>query len=450
LVHLLNVQNLSKHYGEKTLFEEAAFAISPGDRIAIVGVNGSGKTTLLKILTDQEPPDAGEVEWNPTARIEYLPQNPIMPEDVTVLDYLFQSDTPLMELLRDYEAALQSLTKNPTDAALQSRLTRLNQRMDMENGWAAEANAKAVLTRLGITEFDSPVGLLSGGQRRRVAMARALLEPSDLLIMDEPTNHIDPDTIVWLEDYLADWKSALLLVTHDRYFLDRVVNQILEIDRGRIHTHPGNYSAFLEGKTARESTSQKMELDRSNILKRELDWLSRAPMARGGKQKARIQRIETMQETRYHRPGDELTINIASRRTGKQIMEISHLTKRFDDQTVLDDFSYVINRGDRLGIIGPNGSGKSTLLNLIAGRLKPDAGEIATGATIHIGYYDQLSTGLDESQRVIDNINDVARVIQTAKGEPVTASQMLDRFQFSYKDQYSYISTLSGGERRRL
>ena len=256
--------------------------------------------------------------------------------------------------------------KSPQDAAYQAELSRLNQRMELENGWAAEANAKAILTRLGLTDFEALLGTLSGGQRRRAAMARALLDPADLLILDEPTNHIDPDTIVWLEDHLAAFKGALLLVTHDRYFLDRIVNQIAEIDRGQIHAHPGNYTNLLEGKAARLAQVEKAELDRQRMLKREIAWLHRSPMARGGKQKARIQRIERMQNQGQAGGSKGLTINVASRRTGKQIMEIKNLSKAFDGQTVVNDFSYVVDRQARLGIIGPNGSGKSTLLNMIA------------------------------------------------------------------------------------
>lgn len=450
LMHLLSVQNLSKHYGDKTLFNGASFTLSPLDRVGLVGVNGSGKTTLLRMIVGLEPPDSGTIECNPKARLAYLPQNPEIDDELTVLDYLFQGETPTVQLLRTYESAVLALVKNPNDPVFQERLANLSQRMDLEDGWAAEARVKAVLTRLGLTEFEAPLGTLSGGQRRRAAIARVLIDPADLLILDEPTNHLDPDTIVWLEDYLADFKTALLLVTHDRYFLDRVVTHILEIDQAQIHLHPGNYSLYLERQAARTALQQKSELDRRNILQRELAWLRRSPMARGSKQKARIQRIEALRAEGRTKPDDGLTINVAARRTGKQIMEIRGVSKSFDGQPVVRDFSYVIDRGARLGLIGPNGAGKSTLLNLIAGRLEPDAGKIITGATIHIGYYDQESLTLDESQRIIDYIAEVAEVIRTADGSRITAAQMLERFQFPRPMQQAYISTLSGGERRRL
>jgi ATP-binding cassette subfamily F protein uup len=281
-MHLLSVQNLSKHYGNKTLFSGAGFTLSPFDRVGLVGVNGSGKTTLLRMIVGLEPPDSGTIERNPKARLAYLPQNPEMDDELTVLDYLFQGETPTVQLLRTYESAVLALAKNPNDPVFQERLANLSQRMDLEGGWAAEARVKAVLTRLGLTEFEAPLGALSGGQRRRAAIARVLIDPADLLILDEPTNHLDPDTIVWLEDYLADFKTALLLVTHDRYFLDRAVSHILEIDQAQIQLHPGNYSLYLERQAARAALRQKYELDRRNILQRELAWLRRSPMARGG------------------------------------------------------------------------------------------------------------------------------------------------------------------------
>ena len=449
-MHLLSVQNLSKSYGLKTLFDEVSFALSPSDRVGLVGVNGSGKTTLLRMMAGLEAPEAGLIDCNPKARIDYLPQNPEMDDRLTVLDYLFQGDSPTMHLLRAYEEAVLALAKKPHDVACQEQLTRLNQRMDLENGWQAEARVKAVLTRLGLTEFDTPLGLLSGGERRRAAIARALIDPADLLLLDEPTNHLDPDIIVWLEDYLSELKTALLLVTHDRYFLDRVVDRIFEIDQAQIHIYPGNYSLYLERKVTRAALNQKDELDRRKILQRELAWLRRTPMARGGKQKARIQRLEALQTEQGAKSGDRLNINVASRRTGKQVMELKRISKSFAGRPIMQDFSYVVDRGARLGVIGPNGAGKSTLLNLIAGRLAPDAGEITTGATIHLGYYDQESLTLDESQRVVDYITEVAEVIRTANGERIPAAQMLERFQFPRSMQQAYISTLSGGERRRL
>ncbi len=449
-MHILSVFNLTKHYGEKTLFNTVSFSLRSEDRIGIVGVNGSGKTTLLKMLVGEESPGAGKIERNPKATIAFLPQNPQMDETQSVLDYIFAGQSPAMRLLRKYRQAVQAVAFAPTDPVAQKKLAAVTLRMDAENGWRAETTAKAMLTRLDVTTFDAPLGELSGGQRRRVALARVLLDPADLLILDEPTNHLDPDTIVWLEEHLAETKNGLLMVTHDRYFLDRVANQIFEIEGGNIHLHRGNYTQYLENRTARETRRTKKALERRSFLQKELDWVKRTPMARGGKQKARIKRARALLESETPTTVTDMSINVASRRTGKQIIELRNVSKSFGEKTVIRNFSYSIKKRDRLGIVGKNGSGKSTLLNLIAGRLPPDNGEIITGATVHLGYYDQESTALDENQRVFDNITDVAEVIRTADGGRITAAQMLERFRFPRPMQQAYIRTLSGGERRRL
>jgi ATP-binding cassette subfamily F protein uup len=449
-MHLVTVRNLTKHYGAKTLFDDVSFSLSDGERIGIVGVNGSGKTTLLTMLTGAEPPDGGDISRNPQKRIAYLPQNPPMADETGVLDYIFAGDAPTMHLLRDYEQAVHNLSRHPTNPHHQRTLERMNQRMTSENGWAAEANAKAILTRLGLTDFQQPLGQLSGGQRRRVALARVLLDPADLLILDEPTNHIDPETIAWLEDYLAGQNGAILMVTHDRYFLDRICTDILEIEGGTIHRHPGNYSQFLANKAHREATRRKQALEEKTFLEKELAWLHRTPMARGGKQQARINRALDLLENAPRTQTDNLSINVAQRRTGKEIITLNNVGKAFDGQTIIKTFSYTVNKKDRLGIIGPNGAGKTTLLNLIAGRLQPDQGEITVGQTIHLGYYDQEGEALNPNQRVLENINELADVVRLTRGEAVSAAQMLERFMFSRPDQQRYISTLSGGERRRL
>ncbi len=448
--HLLSIQNLTKYYGEKSLFEQVNLSLSPSERMGLVGVNGSGKSTLLKMITGTEDPDEGQIDLNPKTQVSVLSQNPVMDDRLTVLDYLFQGDSPALRLLRDYENAVLALNERPDDPTCQKQFNDLSQRMTSEDGWSAEAKAKAVLTRLGLRDFSGRLGQLSGGQRRRAALARTLLDPADLLILDEPTNHLDPDTVDWLEGYLNTLNCALLLVTHDRYFLDRVVDHILEIEQGQIHRFQGNYSIYLEKKVEREALKQKYELDRQNLLQKELDWLRHAPMARGSKQKARIQRAETMLETAYVTPQQSLDITIASRRTGKRIMEINHISKAFDSTVLIQDFSYIINRGDRLGIVGPNGVGKTTLLNILTNRLKPDTGNIVLGQTIHIGYYDQETHDLNENQQVLDYISETAAVIKTGPENFATAAQMLSRFQFSRKVQRDFIGTLSGGERRRL
>jgi len=449
-MQILSVSDLIKHYGEKTLFNDVSFSLRSEDRIGIVGVNGSGKSTLLKMLIGAETPDGGAIDRNPKARIAFLAQNPPMTDTDSALEYVFAADAPPMQLLREYRRAVRDVATAPHDRHTQSRLAATTQRMGTENGWAIEANAKAILTKLGITEFESPLGVLSGGQRRRVALARALCDPADLLILDEPTNHLDPDTIIWLEGYLTEFKNGLLMVTHDRYFLDRVANHIFEIEGGNIHLHRGNYTQYLETRTAREGAREKQAQDRRSFLQKELDWGKRTPMARGGKQQARIKRARALLETETPSTVTDMAINVAGRRTGKQIIEMHGVSKSFDGKTVIRNFNYIVKKGDRLGMVGANGAGKSTLLNLIAGRIHPDAGDIITGTTIHLGYYDQESTGLDENQRVFDNITEVAEIIRTADGSSITAAQMLERFRFPRPMQRAYISTLSGGERRRL
>jgi len=449
-MQIVSVFDLTKHYGEKTLFNSVSFSLRSENRVGIVGINGSGKSTLLKMLVGKEPPDSGKIERNPKARIAFLPQNPQMDDNQSVLDYVFAGESPTMQLLRDYRQAVRAISFAPTDATAQQNLAAVSQRMDTEQGWAAEAAAKSMLTRLGVSAFDAPLGRLSGGQRRRVALARVLLDPADLLILDEPTNHLDPDTIIWLEDFLAESKNGLLMVTHDRYFLDRVANHIFEIEGGKIHPHRGNYTQYLENRAARESQRQKQALERRSFLQKELDWVKRTPMARGGKQKARIKRARALLETETPSTVTDMAISVAGRRTGKKIIELHNISKSFGENTVIRNLSYNIKKRDRLGIVGKNGSGKSTLLNLISGRLQPDSGEVVIGATIHLGYYDQESTALNENQRVFDNITDVAEIIHTADGRPITAAQMLERFRFPRPMQQAYISTLSGGERRRL
>lgn len=451
-MHLLTIDNLTKHYGEKVLFNDVSLSLSSADRIGIVGVNGSGKTTLLNMIAGLDAPDGGAISPNPQARFDYLPQNPVMDDDIMALDYLFASQSPTMQLLREYQRVVQMLADQPNSRQQQARMDAVNQRMDAEKGWAAEAQAKAILTKLGITEFNTRLGRLSGGQRRRVALARALLDPADLLILDEPTNHIDPETIIWLETWLGQLKTGLLMVTHDRYFLDRVVNHIFEIDAGKIYNHAGNYSLFLEHKAQRDAQRHKQAANRRSYVQKELAWLHRSPMARTGKQKARIQRAESALKEQQAAPkaGGPLTISVAARRTGKKLINLKAVSKSFGGKKIIHNFSYSANKGARLGIVGSNGAGKTTLLNLIAGRLAPDSGSVIVGQTIRIGYYDQESRALDETRRVIETITDVASVITTADGQQVTAAQMLERFQFSRKVQWGYISTLSGGERRRL
>lgn len=449
-MNLVTLENVSKQYSERQLFANVDLLINEGDRIGLVGVNGSGKTTLLRIIAGLERPDTGNVTVWGGVGIHYLDQDPLLNDELTVLEQLFDSDAPQVRLLRDYEGVSQQLQERPRDAHLQEQLAVLTDEMDRTGGWAAEANVKAVLTRLGITNFAAPTGTLSGGQRKRVALARALINPADLLILDEPTNHIDADTIAWLEDYLTTVPASLLMVTHDRYFLDRVVTRIVDLDRRQLVSYPGNYSRYLELKAAREERLAAAEAQRQNLLRRELEWIRRSPKARGSKQKARKQRIAELEQIKYDRGDQQVVMSLASRRLGKRVLEVKGVSKSFGDLRLFSDVDFELVPGSRIGIIGPNGAGKSTFLDILAGDLEPDAGEVSWGETVHLGYYDQHSRGLEEDIKVIDFINKKAPLIRTKDGNRLDAAQILEWFLFPRPQQQAKIMSLSGGERRRL
>jgi ABC transport system ATP-binding/permease protein len=453
-MNLVTLEQVSKQYSERPLFEAVDLRINVGDRIGLIGVNGSGKTTLLRIIAGEETADSGQVTVWGGVRIRFLPQVPQLDLQATVLDQLFDSDSPQIRLLRDYEATSRRLQANPQDSKLQERLAHLSGEMERTNGWATEANVKAILTRLGITDFDATIDTLSGGQQKRVALAQGLIDPTDLLILDEPTNHIDAETIEWLENYLLTVPNALLLVTHDRYFLDRVVNRIIELDRREIVSYSGNYGRYLAQRTARDERLAAAEAKHQKLLKQEMEWLRRAPMARGTKQKARQQRIEVMQTIGYDRSDKRVVMALAGRRLGKQVLTASGLSKSYGDLTLFRDLDFELMPDDRIGIIGPNGAGKSTLLDILAGYVEPDAGQVNWGETVHLAYYDQQNRGLqkaiERNLRVIDFINEEAPLILTDEGERVEAAKMLEWFLFPRPQQQARLQALSGGERRRL
>lgn len=449
-MNLLTIEHLAKQLGERPLFEDANLMINEGDRIGLIGVNGSGKSTLLRLVAGLETPDAGSVQMAGGKKVEYLPQEPELDDGMTVLATIFASSSPQMQLLAAYEEASAALQAEPNNRAHQERLTALTAEMERTDGWTAEANAKAILTRLGIPHFSTLVGTLSGGQRKRVALARALIDRADLLILDEPTNHIDADTVAWLENYLAITPGALLMVTHDRYFLDRVVNRIVELDRRQLVSYTGNYADYLTARADRQQHLAEAEQKRRKLLMRELEWVRRAPSARGTKQKARKQRVEELLQIRFDSGEERVALALASRRLGSQVLHAEGLVKAFDGKRVVDGLDLTLEPGDRIGIVGPNGAGKSTLLDLLAGRIEPDAGTVQWGETVQVGYYDQRSADLDESQRIIEFVNNEAPLILTKEGERVEAAQMLEWFLFPRPMQYARIASLSGGERRRL
>jgi ABC transport system ATP-binding/permease protein len=442
-MNLLTIDNISKSYSEKILFNNLSLGINEGDKIGVIGINGTGKSTLLKIIAGVEVPDEGKLTIGNSVRIEYLSQNPDFDNEATVLEQVFNGSNAVMQVIRDYEKALQ----NPED---HEKLVALSHRMDALNAWSIESDAKTILTKLGISNFEDKVGILSGGQKKRIALASALINPADLLILDEPTNHMDNDTISWLEQFLNKRKGALLMITHDRYFLDRVANEIIELDKGTLYRYDGNYSYFLEKKVEREEIQAANEKKRQNLLRKELAWIKRGAKARSTKQKARIDRFEALNDQVTDLSSDKVEISVGSSRLGKKIIELNYICKSFGDITLIDDFSYILLRDDRVGIIGPNGIGKSTLMNIVSGKMSPDRGTVTIGETVKIGVFSQETYHMDENMRVIEYIREGAEYLTTSEGDKITASQMLEKFLFPPHEQWSLIGKLSGGEKRRL
>jgi len=450
---LLTLKSVQKDFGIKEILRDASFSLEEGDKVGLIGTNGSGKSTLLKMIAGMEPIDAGEIWRNSGAKIVYLPQQPDIEGDRTVLEQVFADAGEQMALIRAYEDISHRMEQGEGDLdTLMSQLSRVTEKIEAANAWDLETSAKVVLTQLGIDDFDARVGDLSGGYRKRIAIAAALLADPDALLMDEPTNHLDAASVEWLQSYLNGFRGALLLITHDRYFLDRVTNRILEVDRGDLFGYSGNYSYYLEKKAEMEASAASTQQKHAGVLRRELEWLKRGPKARSTKQKARIQRIDGMQDREFKEGLGKVDISTAGRRIGKKVIELADVTKGYGDQVLIRDFTYIFSPQDRIGIIGPNGIGKSTLMNLITGREQPDAGAIEIGDTIHFGYFDQHSDDVikNPNQRVIEYLKDTAELVQTVDGSVITASQMLERFLFPPDQQYSPIHKLSGGERRRL
>ncbi|TNJ40406.1 ABC-F family ATP-binding cassette domain-containing protein [Chlorobaculum thiosulfatiphilum] len=448
---LLTVEGIGKTYGLKTLFEEVSFGIDDRDKVGIIGANGSGKSTLMKILAGSETPDTGRVMISREKRISYLPQDSPYDADDTVLEAVLKSGDKVMALICEYELTLQALEHAEGDQTeLIEKMTHLSHELDVSGAWDLESNAKSVLGKLGLNDLTARMGELSGGQRKRVALAHALVVPSDALILDEPTNHLDADSVEWLENYIRRYAGAVILITHDRYFLDRVATRMIELDGHTALTYTGGYASYLVQKSAEEEQAVRDERKRNALAKQELEWMRTGAKARTTKQKARLQRAETLVYAPRKEKQQEMEIGFGAERLGNKIVEFHDVSKSYDSKTLLRSFDYLLEKGDRIGIIGPNGSGKTTLLEMIAGRVKPDSGRIEVGPTVRIGYYDQESRHLDDSKRVIEYIKEEAEQIKTKDGTLVSAAKMLERFLFAPSAQYNPIGNLSGGERRRL
>jgi ABC transport system ATP-binding/permease protein len=453
-VSIFTLQAVKKQLGMKTLLNSATFSLEATDKVGLIGTNGSGKSTLLKMIAGLEPIDGGQLVVNSGARVVYLPQQPELDPERTVIDQVFADSGEQIALVREYESLSEAMADGTAPDHAMARLSELIERMDAIGAWELETNAKIVLTKLGISDFHARIGTLSGGYRKRIALATALLSLPDVLLMDEPTNHLDALSVEWLQDYLKRFQGALLLITHDRYFLDQVTNRILEIDRGDLSSFGGNYAYYLEKKALAEESAISTQKKHQGVLRRELEWLRRGPKARSTKQKARIERAHALQDTEFKEVKGKVEIATGGRRIGNKVIELENVSKSYGERTLIKNFTYKFTPEDRIGIIGSNGAGKSTLMDMITQRVQPDSGTVEIGGTIHIGYFDQhseaLLDALNEKQRVIDYIKEVGEFVKVADGTQISASQMLERFLFPGSQQYVPLEKLSGGEKRRL
>lgn len=443
MASILQVELLTKSFGDLVLFKDISFGIAEGERIGLIAKNGSGKTTLLNILVGKEPYDNGSVVFRRDLRVAYLEQDPVYPENLTVLQACFHSGNEITDLIAEYEQVINS--KN------QAGLDNILQRMDILQAWDYEHKAKQILAQLKITNFDQKIGELSGGQLKRIALANVLITEPDLIILDEPTNHLDLDMVEWLEEYLQQSRLSLLMVTHDRYFLDRVCNEIIEIDQQQLYRYKGNYSYYLEKRDERVS-AQNSEIDRANnLLRKELEWMRRQPQARGTKAKSRIDAFYDLEKkAQQAKDAGNVQLQMRGSYIGNKIFEAKHIYKSFDDLKILEDFNYIFARYEKLGIVGNNGTGKSTFIKMLMGEVAPDKGEFDIGETVKFGYYSQDGLQFDEQMKVLDVIQNIAEVIDLGNGSRLTASQFLQHFLFPPEKQHNFVYKLSGGEKRRL
>ena len=448
-MNLISIKNITKKRGDKLLFKEVTLGINLGDKVGLIGVNGSGKSTFLNLIKGIEEVDSGEISRNRELKISSLNQSPIYSHDDTVIDHIFKTETPIIKTIKEYEL-ICSKYHSDTDG-YDEKFNKLSAEMDRLSAWEYESKIKSILQELGLTELEKKMGEFSGGSLKKIELVKSIIEESNLLILDEPTNHLDVETILWLENFLIDTDKSIILITHDRYFLDRVVDNILEIDEEKIRSFKGNYNYYLEKKIELQLNKEKEEDKRRSFLRREYEWLGRQPKARSTKQKARIDRAEEAINLGYKKEAEKLELSVLGKRQGKLILEVENINKSYNSKCIISKFTYYFKKNEKLGIVGKNGVGKSTLLNILSGSLQPDSGFVKPGINTTIGYFDQTGKNLESNMRVIDYIKkNVAEYITISDGYKLSASQMLEKFLFSGKMQSLEINKLSGGEKRRL
>ncbi len=442
---LIAAENLGHAYHDEWLFKNLTLGIQTGQRVALVGINGAGKSTLLKLLAERFNPLEGKIVKNKSVRIGFLDQEPSFPEGYSISDFIFSLENKQQQLIKEYEELIED--PNPDE----KKLNRLYEELSEHNAWEYEHEIKTILSRMGINHLQQKISTLSGGQKKRLALAKLLIEDPDIYVLDEPTNHLDIDTIEWLESLLTSGNKTILLVTHDRYFLDNVCNTIVELDRGKIYNYNGNYAYFLERKSEREAADESTFQKNKNLLKKELEWMRRMPQARGTKSQSRINAFYDLEEkTKQRSDNQSINLNMKMARQGNKILELDHIGQSFGDIKIINDFNYTFKRADRIGLAGKNGTGKSTLLNIITGNLVPEKGKVSTGETTVYGYYKQGGLAFNEKERVIDIVKSDAEYIKMADGSMITASQLLTLFLFPPKKQHGMVEKLSGGEKKRL
>lgn len=447
----IKIEHLSHRTGAKVLFDEIDFSIRNEQKVGLIGRNGNGKSTFLRIIAGEMDADEGNLIKQRNYQIGFLSQEPQLDPEKNVIETAFEGHTPIMQAVREYEEALVALTNHPENKRVQKNFTKAQQKMDIQNAWTADSSAKKILSILGINDMSKKIGEMSGGQQKRVALAQVLIQTPDLLILDEPTNHLDFEMITWLENYLKSYKGALLVVTHDRYFLDRIVDRIVELTDGRLEEYPGNYQAYIEEKARREEEQEAASHKANQLFKQELAWMREGVRARGTKQKARIERFEKL-KSQVSKPSANfnLAMDIASSRLGKQVFKLKEASFKIEEQVILDNFDYIVQTHDRIGITGVNGSGKSSFLNILAGILPVDSGELLVGDTVRIGYFKQDNIELPGEKRVINYLQEIANEVQRIDGTTINISQLLEQFMFPKSQHGALIRSLSGGEKRRL